>query len=527
MTSRAMPSDLASARGRARARVGTSRGPRPLLVSPANFLLATRDTGYKSTALAVAEFVDNSLQAGARSVSVEVLQSEDRDYPLELRVIDDGTGMTPEALASALTFGGSTRFDDRTSLGRYGMGLPNGALSRARRVEVYTWRGKDVLSARLDVDEIVSTRRRTLPVIASISRPSFLPRSRNGTAVWLRRCDRLEYRRASALCKRLTEELSRIYRHYLRDGVSLTVNGNVIAPKDPLFLSTDGPASGAKQFGERLTYDLAGTSGGSGTVEVTFSELPVELWHALSTDEKRRTGVTNAPCVSIVRANREVDRGWFFMGSKRRENYDDWWRCEIRFDPNLDELFGITHAKQSISPTRKLLDVLVPDLEPIARALNTRVRRRFELVKVTNPLGAAERQAGRADPALPRLASKRHPLSPELKEYLRQERPGNGSNRGPYRLVCAELGSTKAFEIGMERDQLVVAFNAGHPLFRDLYGPLATSESADDQDVAKRLALAVLAAARAEVVADSDDARAQLRDFRQSWGDVLATFFNA
>ncbi len=39
----------------------TSRQPQ--LVSPANFLLATRDSGYKGTALAVAEFVDNALQA--------------------------------------------------------------------------------------------------------------------------------------------------------------------------------------------------------------------------------------------------------------------------------------------------------------------------------------------------------------------------------------------------------------------------------------------------------------------------------
>jgi hypothetical protein len=517
------PTEPAPSRGRAGSRV---RVPRPQLVSPANFLLATRDTGYKSTPLAIAEFVDNSLQAGARRVSVEVLKSDEHDYPIELRVIDDGAGMTPETLATALTFGGSTRFDDRTSLGRYGMGLPNGALSRARRVEVYTWRGNGVLSARLDLDEIVSKRRRSLPAVASISRPSFLPRSRHGTAVWLRRCDRLEYRRGSALCKRLTEELGRIYRHYLWDGASLTVNGAAVAPKDPLFLSADGPVSGAKQFGERLTYDLAGPSG-AGTVEVTFSELPVDLWHALSTDEKRRMGVTNAPCVSIVRANREVDRGWFFMGGKRRENYDDWWRCEIRFDPNLDELFGITHAKQAISPTQELLDVLGPDLEPIARALNTRVRQRFELVKVTSPLGAAERQAGRADPALPRLGSKRRALPAELKACLRQERARNGSSHGPYRLVFAELGSTQAFEVGMVRDQLVVAFNAGHPLFRDLYGPLAISESARDQDVAKRLALTLLAAARAEVAADTGGARMQLRDFRQSWGDVLATFFNA
>ena len=44
----------------------------PQLVDAANFLLATRDSGYRSTAYAVAEFVDNSLQAGATSVAIDV-----------------------------------------------------------------------------------------------------------------------------------------------------------------------------------------------------------------------------------------------------------------------------------------------------------------------------------------------------------------------------------------------------------------------------------------------------------------------
>ena len=58
---------------------------------------------------------------------------------------------------------------------------------------------------------------------------------------------------------------------------------------------------------------------------------------------------TNYAEVAGIRAGREVDYGWFFLGGKRRENYDDWWRCEVRFDPVLDELFGITHSKQAIA----------------------------------------------------------------------------------------------------------------------------------------------------------------------------------
>lgn len=499
--------------------------PRPSLVDPVNFLVATRDSGYKSTALAVAELVDNALQAGASHVSIEVLASEDADYPLELRVTDDGGGMDAATLGRALMFGGSSRFGDRSSFGRYGMGLPNGALSRARRVEVYSWRGPTVRWSYLDVDEVVQTRQRTLPPVRALARPTFVPATPNGTAVRLLRCDRLEYRRASTLTRRLVSDLGRIYRVFLHRRLTLTVNGQRVAAVDPLFLDAAGRAAGARPFGDVLRYRLS-SGGQSGAVEVRFSELPIERWHVLPASDKRRLEITNAPSVSVLRADREIDSGWFFMGGKRRENYDDWWRCEVRFDPALDDLFGITHAKQAISPTRELLDVLTIDLEPIARALNNRVRQRFELVKVATPLTAAERQAARAHAMLPSLPRRSERLAPEMEILVAQlDADADAGDDRPYQLAISELPSTAAFEAALRRGRLVVALNSRHPLYRDLYGPLAQSETPKDQDTATRLALTVLAAARAEYLGRAT--RSEARLFRQTWSDVLATFLNS
>lgn len=495
------------------------------LVDPAHFLLATRDSGYKTTALAVAELIDNSLQAGARHIEVAVVATSDAKFPLEVRVTDDGAGMDPKLLADALKFGGSSRFDDRSSLGRYGMGLPNGALSRARRVEVYSWRAGVLNYCYLDVDELVERRRRSLPPVAAVERPVFVPQTVSGTTVRLLRCDRLEYRRASTLAQRLTEDLGRIYRVFLVDNLDLTINGEPVAAVDPLFLDRAGRTAGARPFGDVLRYRLP-AGPGTGEVEVRFTELPVERWHVLSTDDKRRMGITNAPCVSVLRAGREIDRGWFFMGSKRRENYDDWWRCEVRFDPALDELFGITHSKQAITPSRDLLDVLTPDLEPIGRALNSRVRQRFELVKVATPLTAAERQAARAHALLPALPRRSDQLSPEVDELLALLADGITDGR-PYHLAVSDLPTTAAFEARLHHGRLVVALNSRHPLYRDLYGPLAVSDVQRDQDVATRVALTVLAAARAELLGARRSNRDEVRRFRQAWSDVLATFLNA
>ncbi len=500
------------------------RGPRLALVDPANFLLATRDTGYKSTALALAELIDNSLQAGATEVGVEVVSARHGTFPIEISVSDNGRGMGPHTLAAALTFGGSTRFGDRSSLGRYGMGLPNGALSRARRVEVYSWTGASVWMSRLDVEEIVRRRRRTLPPVTEVDDPPFVPSAESGTVVRLLRCDRLEHKRVSTVVRHLSAELGRIYRDFIRKGCALTVNGSRVAPSDPLMLDDPGRSAGARQFGDTLVYRVAGADG-EGQIEVRFSELPVERWHGLASSEKRRLGITNAPPVSVLRADREIDRGWFFMGTKRRENYDDWWRCEVRFEPVLDELFGITHAKQAIAPTSELLDLLASDLEPIGRALNGRVRRRFELLKVSTPLGNAERLAARAENGLPPLPRNPEPVPPELESVVASCEPTRSGDH-PYRVVVSELPTTAAFETIVQQGTLIVALNSRHPLYRDLYAPLAASEDSGNQDVAMHVALTVLAAARAEWLDPRRAGRAARRRFRQSWSDVLASFFN-
>ena len=502
------------------------RRPRPSLLHPANFLLATRDTGYKTTALAIAELIDNSLQASATEVCVRIATDErQKTNPIEITVTDNGSGMEADTLATALTFGGSTRFDDRSFLGRYGMGLPNGALSRARCVEVYSWTDERVWMGRLDIDDMVSNGRRTLLPIDEVDAPPFQPASKTGTVVRLLRCDRLEYRRVSTIEKHLTTDLGRIYRQFLRAGLILVLNDTPVEPSDPLMLDDAGRAAGARQFGDLLVYRLASDEG-EGRIEVRFSELPIERWHSLSASEKRRLGITNAPSVSVLRAGREIDRGWFFMGTKRRQNYDDWWRCEVRFDPVLDESFGITHAKQAISPQQELSDLLSKDLEPIARALNNRVRRRFELIKVSTPLSNAERRAALAEDGLPPLPARSGPMPPDL-EHVLAANELTLTRDCPYQLVVGELSTTTAFEAFVQKGQLVVALNSRHPLFRDLYGPLASSEAQSDQETATQIALAVLAAARAEWLATRRSERTARHEFRREWSNVLASFFNA
>src|SRR5260370_336789 len=87
--------------------------------------------------------------------------------------------------------------------------------------------------------------------------------------------------------------------------------------------------AGGRRFGPPLELRVRVPDRSSSTVTVSFSELPVDTWHSLSNKAKRQHAIAKGAGVSIVRAGREIDHGWYFMADKRAENYDDWWGCQI------------------------------------------------------------------------------------------------------------------------------------------------------------------------------------------------------
>ena len=279
--------------------MGTIRMTSYALVHDKNFISATRETGYRSTASAVAELIDNSVQAGAATIDIGIREEgTGAGKELTLWVLDDGRGMDRKVIQRALQVGGSTRFDDRNGLGRFGMGLPNSSASQARRLEVYSWRSrKNILFTYLDLDEIERGELTTVPPPKVTALPAYVPMpGRRGTLVLWRKCDRLEYRKASTLKRKLTSELGRIFRHHIWSGVTLRINGDPVLPIDPLFCHPAAAYNGADSYLEPLIYDIR-VPGRRRTAQVVvrFSLLPVDHWHATA-----RRLIRHAPCPVVI-----------------------------------------------------------------------------------------------------------------------------------------------------------------------------------------------------------------------------------
>lgn len=510
------------------------------------FIQATRDSGYKGTPSAVSELVDNSIQAGATEIAISVVATTDdtdEEKAIEMSVLDYGCGMDPFTLRQALRFGGSTRFGDRSGLGRYGMGLPNASLSQARLVTVYTWQTlhghrttngqSSVYMSYLDVDEIVRGEIEEVPLPKLMKDPPIGYRSPSGTLVSWTRCDRLDNSRVSTIARKLEAELGRRFRHFLWKKLRITINGEPVVPFDPLYLHSKAEVSGAHLFGDELRYEVRANPSDpntTGWVRVRFSELPVHEWCKFSNDEKRRIGISKGAGVSIIRSEREVDYGWFFMGTKHRENYDDWWRCEVQFDPILDEAFGITHTKQQVRPQAHLIEALTPDLEATARALNGRARKAHLAVKAGERFSEAERIASERDHLLRPLPNKRDDRAKALMKDLERHHPvlrrsSNGNfEQSRYRIIESPVKDTCFFNYAVDGERLVLVINPDHPFYREIYKPLADGDSPRDRQLRAKIELLLLAAARSEISADGK--RESFARYRSEWSNTLAAFLN-
>lgn len=508
------------------------------IVAVDKFIWATRDSGYRDTPSAVAELVDNALQAGATEISVRLATDElQSEYPLVVSVLDNGSGMDAVTLRMALRFGGSSRFNDRQGLGRYGMGLPNSSLSQAKRVTVHSWVSHDggVLRSHLDIDEIASGEIAEVPQPTQVARPHFVNGHTSGTAVTWTRCDRLDNRRVSTLTKKLLNALGRRFRYFLWDGVSIDVNGEPVDPIDPLFLHRGARFTGAFKFCEDLVYEVPAKPDDrrhTGSVRIRFSELPVTEWSSLSNSEKRSRGIAKGAGVSIVRGGREVDYGWFFLSGKRRENYDDWWRCEIQFDPILDEAFGITHTKQQIRPRPHLVEALTDDIVSMARLLNARARKAHHQVRVAERFSESEARASEKDRMLTPLPKSRRPRDEQVLAALgREAKSLSESGRAEsaettYRILPAALSEREFFNYVRDEGGLLLVLNPEHPFFKVVYSRLLESEEPQEVALRSQIDLLLLAAARNEALLSDPQAIHVAETFRKNWSKTLATFLN-
>jgi hypothetical protein len=354
------------------------------------FVRGMRDIGYKSTAFAMAELIDNSIQAAATKVDV-VFGFQKGSKPSQIAIIDDGHGMTPKMVRASLIWGAGTRGNRRDGFGKYGYGLPTASISQCYRVEVYSKvAGSDWYRGYLDVDEIkdgawTQSNRIQTPVEQLAELPAFVRDHleqderwadlEHGTiVVWDRLdLDRVDYKRREELRNKLVTDLGVIYRNYLGD-TPVTVDGVAVEPCDPLFL-TEGFRFYDIDEDRAIELPSAvvdvkdkGTDEVIGHMRVRFARMSATFFRKPDYKRTNKPGRNTNERLEIADANngiiflrqgRQID---VVRPPRRMASFnattDRFWGVEVDFDPSLDELFSITTSKQQVTPDDRVWDML-------------------------------------------------------------------------------------------------------------------------------------------------------------------------
>lgn len=368
---------------------------------------ALRDSRYHNTAYAIAELIDNSIEAASERIEllcmerIQHLKTRNRRVVCGIAVLDNGEGMDPMTLLEALKFGGGTRHASIRGIGKYGMGLPTSSMSQCKRVDVWTWQNgiESSWHSSIDVDSIekgnhevpIPDQDRPVPEVWMSAGSKEIFKHKTGTLVVWSELDKIRWVRGRTVIENTSREVGRIHRYFLDLDMTRirTVSfldtrpnnpdfDNIVTANDPIYLMNrtsvpEEPWNNEPMFtqwGKTEIYPVR-VGDREERIEVKYSIVKPE---ALKTDR-----VTSRPGdaprgkhakhnigVSVLREDREIVLEGAFQreGGSAENPQNRWWGCEVHFRKGCDELFGVDHNKQMVAHFTEAAKTLARDDRP-------------------------------------------------------------------------------------------------------------------------------------------------------------------
>lgn len=235
-----------------------------------------KNAGYKTTVHALAELIDNAYEADASQIAILLLVNSSQSLE-KIAVLDNGKGMTPEELQSAVCEKSGSNLDrlhgpgfkSNRKLGKYGVGLPKASISQCNKFSVWSWINggyQNAILSSIDIEDekwIEDGAKVPLPKRNEPNQKYLeicgLADANHGTIVLWENLDGITWTRArwganSGLIPNLEFLAGRTYRKMISgDNPELTISlivcdsqvnckeKMVIKPNDPLYLTKGAP----------------------------------------------------------------------------------------------------------------------------------------------------------------------------------------------------------------------------------------------------------------------------------------------
>jgi hypothetical protein len=374
-------------------------------MEPSPTLDSFRNLGI-TTEAAVAEIIDNSIQANAKNIKIKLFQSAPlgKKKPRINKIIfgDDGNGMNAETIGYAFTKSVMST-QDRHSNGRFGVGLTFSSIACCKFVELYSRvKNSDWYYCKLDLKSPIISE----PIQKDPPDECLKLAGDHGTVVVWNDMDRTD---AIFDNEKFIHGLGRTYRKFI--GEMIIENGKIIKNKnivkifveineekshqihsfDPLHVipNKNRPSDeGAKLIDdfEIILEDppslfISDDSVKNGKIRIKFSLAP-ESWRntrhsGLLLENKARCVDRDNEGVSILRAGRELAYN-VPIKEIRTETIDRFWCCEIDFDTSLDAFFGVNALKNTVKIDKELTQMLGPTIEMMRNKIHEDLKKAFD-----------------------------------------------------------------------------------------------------------------------------------------------------
>ena len=348
--------------------------PHPI-ISQNSAITALMNMSFKNTANALAELLDNSIDATGGDIELichetSVMRKQKKMEQIsEIAVFDDGKGMEPALLEMCLGVGDGTHLKPelREKFGRFGLGLSMSSMTQAHLVEIYSWQGgvENTHYVKLDVNEVQSGAQKELIV----QKKPFPDKYKNivrkiedsGTLVIWSNLSNPTWARGESTLKNAASIIGSMYRSFLDEGsltirmVNITSNKKmsefICKPNDPLYLmknsQTPAPWSDRAMF-ELLREDDYPVKFNDKTYSIKIKSS-FSLKEARAGDSAGNTPhgqhAKNNMGISLLREGREINLVTTLCSSS--DPTERWWGLEVNIPHELDDLFEITPDKSN------------------------------------------------------------------------------------------------------------------------------------------------------------------------------------
>jgi len=413
----------------------------------------------------------------------------------------------------------------------------------------------------------------------------------HGTVVVWMTPDRLTYRKASTLKEHLLDDFGVVYRYMLGE-VTLNIAGKMVEPVDPLFLTPGaryylpkdkgGAIEVYKQMIPVRYYQDEETGGlhlshvekasdldpdnektlAVGAIEIRIVRFPpgfsVYKKGKAESDANRRFEIRKARRgMSFVRHDREIETVDVFPRSMRdvSAGLGDWpllqgyayhWGIEVRFNTQLDDVFGIANDKQTVRPIEDFWRLLASEpfeIDALLKAENNwqmRERKKaapvIETPEEPSPAENAAALADKIDGELTQVPEKDKEKVEKATEQEAKKRVGvtektldeakeaikrQGQRRG-YKIEYFDDPNGAFFEPEWQPGNVVVAkVNRQHPFYSAFYAALLNLEGGNRARYA--LDLVLLALAKGELRIDDPVTKLWNENLRKKqWSPFLS-----